>query len=46
VRLAIGGKGGVGKTFLNALLASEFALTGYVVLLIDADPDTNMASVP
>jgi len=44
MKLAISGKGGVGKTLLSALLAREFALHGYSVLAIDADPDTNLAS--
>jgi CO dehydrogenase maturation factor len=44
VKLAISGKGGVGKTLISALLAREFASNGYSVLAIDADPDTNLAS--
>jgi CO dehydrogenase maturation factor len=44
VKLAISGKGGVGKTLLSSLLAREFARNGYSVLAIDADPDTNLAS--
>jgi CO dehydrogenase maturation factor len=44
MKLAITGKGGVGKTLLTALLAKEFARNGYSVLAIDADPDTNLAS--
>jgi CO dehydrogenase maturation factor len=44
MKLAISGKGGVGKTMLSALLASEFERNGYSVLAIDADPDTNLAS--
>jgi CO dehydrogenase maturation factor len=44
LKLAISGKGGVGKTLLSALLAREFAQNGYAVLAIDADPDTNLAS--
>ena len=44
MKLAISGKGGVGKTLLSALLAREFALNTYSVLAIDADPDTNLAS--
>jgi CO dehydrogenase maturation factor len=44
MKLAISGKGGVGKTLLTALLAREFARNGYSVLAIDADPDTNLAS--
>jgi CO dehydrogenase maturation factor len=44
VKLAISGKGGVGKTMLSALLSREYAKNGYAVLAIDADPDTNLAS--
>lgn len=44
MKLAISGKGGVGKTLLAALLSREFAKNGYAVLAIDADPDTNLAS--
>lgn len=44
MKLAISGKGGVGKTMLSALLTREFAKQGYSVLAIDADPDTNLAS--
>jgi CO dehydrogenase maturation factor len=44
VKLAISGKGGVGKTLLSALLTREFSRNGYSVLAIDADPDTNLAS--
>jgi CO dehydrogenase maturation factor len=44
MKLAISGKGGVGKTMLSALLAREFERNGYSVLAIDADPDTNLAS--
>jgi CO dehydrogenase maturation factor len=44
MKLAISGKGGVGKTLLSALLTKEFARNGYSVLAIDADPDTNLAA--
>jgi CO dehydrogenase maturation factor len=44
MKLAISGKGGVGKTLLAALLIREFARNNYSVLAIDADPDTNLAS--
>jgi CO dehydrogenase maturation factor len=43
-KLAITGKGGVGKTTLAALLAYTYASEGHRVLAIDADPDANLAS--
>jgi CO dehydrogenase maturation factor len=43
-KLAITGKGGVGKTTLAALLAYTYAEEGSKVLAIDADPDANLAS--
>jgi len=44
MKLAISGKGGVGKTTLTALLAKAFSRRGYRVLAIDADPDANLAA--
>lgn len=43
-KIAVGGKGGVGKTTVSAILAQLFAEGGYDVLAIDADPDVNLAS--
>jgi len=43
-KLAITGKGGVGKTTLSALLAHVFAERGQKVLAIDADPATGLAA--
>jgi len=43
-KLAITGKGGVGKTTLAALLSHLYAAAGKIVLAIDADPDANLAS--
>ncbi len=43
-KLAITGKGGVGKTTLAALLAYNYVNEGRKVLVIDADPDANLAS--
>jgi CO dehydrogenase maturation factor len=44
MKIAISGKGGVGKTLLAALLSKIFAESGYSVLAIDADPDSNLAA--
>ncbi len=44
IKLAIGGKGGVGKTTICAVLARLFAEDGVEVLAIDADPNTNLCS--
>lgn len=44
MKLAISGKGGVGKTTLTVLLARAFVEKGYRVLAIDADPDANLAA--
>jgi CO dehydrogenase maturation factor len=43
-KIAITGKGGVGKTTLAGLLAHVYADQGKKVLAIDADPVTNLAS--
>ncbi len=44
MKIAISGKGGVGKTLLSALLSKIFTESGYSVLAIDADPDANLAA--
>ncbi|MFC1942323.1 AAA family ATPase [Chloroflexota bacterium] len=44
MKIAISGKGGVGKTLLAAFLSRTFAESGYSVIAIDADPDANLAS--
>ena len=44
LKLAISGKGGVGKSTLSGTLARLFAVDGRKVLAIDADPDANLAS--
>ncbi len=43
-KIAIGGKGGVGKTTVCAIWAQLFAESGFDVLAIDADTNTTLAS--
>ena len=44
MKLAITGKGGVGKTTTSSLLARLFASEGNKVIAIDANPDANLAT--
>lgn len=44
VKIAVSGKGGVGKTTLTAILAHLFARDGYSVTAIDADSAVNLPS--
>src|SRR4030043_1718805 len=44
MKLAITGKGGVGKTTLTSLLARIYAAEGNKVIAIDANPDANLAT--
>ncbi len=43
MKIAVSGKGGVGKTTLSAMLAGMLALKGRDVIAVDADPDANLA---
>lgn len=43
MKIAISGKGGVGKTTIMALIAEQLRLDGKEVLIIDADPSPHMA---
>lgn len=42
MKVAVSGKGGVGKTTFAALLAKNLAKRGLRVLAVDADPDANL----
>ncbi|GAB4345210.1 MAG: carbon monoxide dehydrogenase accessory protein CooC [Candidatus Abyssubacteria bacterium] len=44
MKIAIVGKGGVGKTTVAGTLARMLADDGYKVMAVDADPDANLAS--
>jgi CO dehydrogenase maturation factor len=43
LKIAVSGKGGVGKTLVSGTLAGYFAKKGYKVMAIDADPSPNLA---
>ena len=44
MKVAITGKGGVGKTTISAGLATLCARGGRRVIAVDADPDANLAA--
>ena len=44
MKIALSGKGGVGKTTLSAMLAAALSLRGGRVIALDADPDSNLAA--
>ncbi len=44
MKIAIAGKGGVGKTTIAGSMARFYADKGYRVVAVDADPDANLAS--
>ena len=43
MKIAVSGKGGVGKTTVSAILARMFVEKGLKVLAIDADPNVNLS---
>ncbi|MHC4113709.1 MAG: ATP-binding protein [Planctomycetota bacterium] len=43
-KIAVGGKGGVGKTTVCAVFARLFAEDGFDVLAVDADPNANLCT--
>jgi len=43
LKIAVAGKGGVGKTFVSSTLSRLLARDGYSVLAVDADPNLNLA---
>lgn len=42
MKIAVSGKGGVGKTTVSANLAKLFAQNGFRVIAVDADPDSSL----
>lgn len=44
MKVAVSGKGGVGKTTVAALLATALARANRKVVAVDADPDSNLAA--
>lgn len=44
MKIAVSGKGGVGKTTLSSLLCYLYARDGRKVLAVDADPDANLGT--
>jgi CO dehydrogenase maturation factor len=44
MKIAVSGKGGVGKTTVTAVWGRQFADEGHDVFLVDADPDANLAA--
>lgn len=44
MKIAVSGKGGVGKSTIAGILSHFFARAGYRVLAVDADSDANLAS--
>ncbi|WP_374214221.1 ATP-binding protein [Candidatus Desulfosporosinus nitrosoreducens] len=44
IKIAVSGKGGVGKTTLSSLLCYLYARDGQRVLAVDADPDANLGT--
>ena len=44
MKIALSGKGGVGKTTLAAMMTATLALRGGRVVALDADPDSNLAA--
>jgi CO dehydrogenase maturation factor len=43
MKIAVSGKGGVGKTFIAGTLAALFVRSGHRVIALDADPSPNLA---
>ncbi|KKN02057.1 hypothetical protein LCGC14_1121590 [marine sediment metagenome] len=44
MKIAVTGKGGVGKTTITSTLSHLYAASGRKVLAVDADPDANLAA--
>lgn len=44
IKIAVSGKGGVGKTTISTLLAIAFSKKGFKVLAVDCDPNANLSN--
>jgi CO dehydrogenase maturation factor len=44
MKIAVTGKGGVGKTTLSSILCILYSMEGRKVIAVDADPDANLAA--
>jgi CO dehydrogenase nickel-insertion accessory protein CooC1 len=44
LKVAVSGKGGVGKTTVAAVLATQYAEEGHRVIAVDADPASSLMS--
>jgi CO dehydrogenase maturation factor len=43
MKIAVAGKGGVGKSTISGMLARQFAMDGYQVMAVDVDPNASLA---
>jgi len=43
MKIAVAGKGGVGKSTISGMLARQFAADGYKTVAVDVDPDASLA---